>query len=65
LSNELTDRVTSDFSRARLMSFLNRVRSLFSGAPYRLLSYDEVKASLHLGGPIYRGMTVRATDAGT
>ena len=56
MSNELSDRVTSDFSRARLKSFLNRVRSLFSGAPYRLLSYDEVKASLHLGGPIYRGI---------
>lgn len=56
MSNELTDKVTSDFSRARLKSFLNRVRSLFSGTPYRLLSYDEVKASLHLGGPIYRGI---------
>jgi hypothetical protein len=56
LSHELTDRVTSDFSRARLKSFLNRVRSLFSGAPYRLLSYDDVKASLHLGGPLYRGI---------
>jgi hypothetical protein len=56
LSSELTEKVTSDFSRARLKSFLNRVRSLFSGAPYRLLSYDEVKASLHLGGPIYRGI---------
>jgi hypothetical protein len=56
LSNELTEKVTSDFSRARLKSFLNRVRSLFSGTPYRLLSYDEVKASLHLGGPIYRGI---------
>lgn len=56
MSNELTEKVTSDFSRARLKSFLNRVRSLFSGTPYRLLSYDEVKASLHLGGPIYRGI---------
>jgi hypothetical protein len=56
LSNDLTEKVTSDFSRARLKSFLNRVRSLFSGTPYRLLSYDEVKASLHLGGPIYRGI---------
>jgi len=62
LSHELTEKVTSDFSRARLKSFLNRVRSLFSGAPYRLLSYDEVKASLHLGGPIYRGIQTVPLD---
>ena len=56
MQDDFAERVNSDFSRARLKSFLNRVRSLFSGTPYRLLSYDEVKASLHLGGPIYRGI---------
>lgn len=62
MSHELTEKVTSDFSRARLKSFLNRVRSLFSGAPYRLLAYDDVKASLHLGGPIYRGIQTVPLD---
>ena len=56
MQDNLSDRVNSDFSRARLKSFLNRVRSLISGKPTRLLSYDEVKSSLHLGGPIYRGI---------
>lgn len=56
-------RAESDFGRARLKGFLNRIRSLFSGRPRELLSYDEVKKSLHLGGPIYRGVeTVRVAD---
>jgi hypothetical protein len=56
MTNYLAEKVTSDFSRARLKSFLNRIRSLVSGSPTRLLSYEEVKTSLHLGGPIYRGI---------
>ncbi|HET6847184.1 MAG TPA: hypothetical protein VFH29_10150 [Anaerolineales bacterium] len=52
----LSDRVSSDFSRARLKSFLNRVRSLVSGTPTRLLSYEEVRSRLHVGGPISRGI---------
>lgn len=60
MPDELSDRVRSDFSRARFKSFLNRVRSVISGRPTSLLSYDEVKAQLHIGGPIYRGVrTVR------
>lgn len=60
MPRDLSHRVESDFSRARLKSFLNRVRAVISGSPTRLLSYDEVKASLRLGGPIYRGIqTVR------
>jgi hypothetical protein len=63
MSPDLTRRVESDFSRARLKAFLNRVRSIISGRPTELLSYDEVKASLHLGGPIYRGVqTVRVEE---
>ena len=34
MSDYLSDKVNSDFSRARLKSFLNRVRSLVSGSPY-------------------------------
>lgn len=63
MSADLTRRVESDFSRARLKAFLNRVRSIISGRPTELLSYEEVKASLHLGGPTYRGVqTVRVED---
>lgn len=60
MSDELTDRVRSDFSRARFKAFLNRVRAVIEGRPTTLLSYDEVKSALHVGGPIYRGVqTVR------
>ncbi len=63
MSDELSHRVQSDFGRARRKAFLNRVRSLISGQPTSLLSYDEVKAKLHLGGPIYRGVrTVRVDE---
>src|SRR5512140_3389648 len=60
MSDELTERVRSDFSRARFKAFLNRVRSVVSGRPTALRSYDDVKSALHIGGPIYRGVqTVR------
>lgn len=63
MPDELTERVRSDFSRARFKAFLNRVRSVVSGRPTKLLSYDEVKSALHVGGPIYRGVrTVRVED---
>lgn len=60
MTDELSQRVRSDFSRARFKAFMNRVRSLLSGQPGMLLSYDDVKEQLHIGGPIYRGVqTVR------
>jgi hypothetical protein len=60
MSNELASRVHADFSRARFKAFLNRAFAALSGQPTTLLSYDEVKQSLHIGGPIYRGVhTVR------
>ena len=49
-------RVHSDFARARSRAFLNDVWSLLSGKRNSLLSYDEVKQKLHIGGPIYRGV---------
>jgi hypothetical protein len=56
----ISSQVRSDFSRARFKAFMNRIRSIVSGQPTTLLSYDEVKAKLHIGGPIYRGVkTVR------
>jgi hypothetical protein len=63
MSDDFTQRVQSDFARARFKAFLNRVRSVVSGQPTTLLSYDEVKAKLHIGGPIYRGVrTVRVDE---
>jgi hypothetical protein len=60
MSDELTSQVRADFSRARFKAFLNHIRSIVSGQPSTLLSYDEVKANLHIGGPIFRGVkTVR------
>jgi hypothetical protein len=60
MSDEFDSRVRSDYSRARFKAFLNSVWATFSGQPNRLLSYDEVREKLHVGGPIYRGMqTVR------
>ena len=56
MSNELTSRVRADFSRARFRAFLNRAFASISGQPTTLLSYDEIKQSLHIGGPIYRGV---------
>ena len=60
--NNLNGKVASDFSRARLKAFLNRIRGLISGQPTRLLSYDEVRTTLHLGGPIYRGIQTVPID---
>jgi hypothetical protein len=50
----------SDFQRARFKSFMNRVWDSLSGQRTTLLSYDDIKEKLHIGGPIYRGVqTVR------
>jgi hypothetical protein len=55
-----SDQARSDFQRARFKAFLNQVWGALSGQPSTLLSYDEIKEKLHVGGPIYRGLkTVR------
>ena len=60
MSDELSSRVRADYDQARFQAFLNRVWSVISGQPTELLSYDEIKEKLHIGGPIYRGVqTVR------
>jgi hypothetical protein len=60
MSDPLSSRVRADYDQARFQAFLNRVWSVVSGQPAELLSYDEVKEKLRIGGPIYRGMqTVR------
>ena len=56
MNDDLNTRALGDYNRARFAAFLNRVWSVLSGQPLNLLSYDEVKEKLHIGGPIYRGM---------
>ncbi len=62
MSDFLSERVRQDFARARFKAFLNRIRSLLSGQPTMLLSYDEVKEKLRIGGPVYRGMQTIPID---
>ncbi len=58
--DDIVGAARANFSRARFKAFLNGVRSALQRRPNRLLSYDDVKEKLHLGGPIYRGVrTVR------
>src|SRR6266508_6745299 len=61
MSDELfSEQARADFQRARFKAFMNRVWGALSGQPSTLLSYDEIKEKLHVGGPIYRGVkTVR------
>jgi hypothetical protein len=60
MSDGFSEQARSDFSRARFKAFLNQVWGALSGQPTNLLSYDEIKEKLHIGGPIYRGVkTVR------
>ena len=61
--DHFTTQVRSDFARARFKAILRQVRSLLGGQPDRLLSYDEVKEKLRIGGPIYRVIqTVRIAE---
>jgi len=62
MNDQLSSRVRADFSRARFKSFLHRVWAVLSGAPSKLLSYDDVKEKLHIGGPIYRGLQTVRTE---
>ena len=60
MSDPLDSITRADFSRARFKSFINQVFAVLSGKRNNLLSYDEVKEKLRIGGPIYRGVkTVR------
>jgi hypothetical protein len=56
LFTDFASQVKADFARARFKAFLNRVRNVLQRSPRTLLSYDEVKEKLHIGGPIYRGI---------
>ena len=54
------EQAKADFQRARFKAFLHRVWDALSGQRTTLLSYDEIKEKLRIGGPLYRGVkTVR------
>jgi hypothetical protein len=60
MSDNISEQARSDFQKALFKAFMNRVWASLSGQPTTLLSYDEIKEKLHIGGPIYRGVqTVR------
>jgi hypothetical protein len=60
MSDQFNDQARADFQRARFKAFVNRIWGTLSGQPTTLLSYDDIKEKLHIGGPIYRGVqTVR------
>ena len=49
-------RVQADFARVRSRAFLKDLLAMFSGKRDNLLPYDQVKETLRIGGPIYRGV---------
>jgi hypothetical protein len=60
MPENFAEQARNDFQRARMKAFMNRAWSAISGQRATLLSYDEIKEKLHVGGPIYRGIkTVR------
>jgi len=60
MSDSINEQARADFQQARFQAFINRIWATLSGQPSTLLSYDEIKEKLHIGGPICRGVkTVR------
>ena len=62
MPESFSEQSRSDFQRARFKAFANRVWASLSGKPTTLLSYDEVKEKLRIGGPIYRGVQTVLVD---
>jgi len=62
MPESFSDQSRSDFQRARFKAFTNRVWASLSGKPTTLLSYDDVKEKLRIGGPIYRGVQTVLVD---
>jgi hypothetical protein len=56
MSNNYSQEAKADFSRARWKAFVRSVLASLRGEKNTLLSYDEVKEKLRIGGPIYRGV---------
>jgi len=60
MTNQYSEQAKADFQKARFKAFMNRAWGTLSGQRTTLLSYDDIKEKLHIGGPIYRGIkTVR------
>ena len=60
MSDSFSEQSRSDFQQALFKAFMNRVWASLSGKRSTLLSYEDIKEKLHIGGPIYRGVqTVR------
>lgn len=59
---QFSNQARTDFQRARFKAFVNRLWGTLSGQPTTLLSYDEVKEKLRIGGPIYRGVQTVQVD---
>lgn len=53
---DLDSLADADFRAARIRSFFLHVLSALSGESRDLLAFDDVRESLHLGGPVYRGV---------
>lgn len=62
MSNEFSEQAKADFSRARWKAFVRGVMASLRGEKNTLLSYDEVKEKLRIGGPIYRGVKTIPTS---
>jgi len=63
MSDDFSEQAQADFSRARWKVFVRDVLASLKGEKNTLLSYDEVKEKLHIGGPIYRGVrTIRVSQ---
>ncbi|MFH2040797.1 MAG: hypothetical protein ABIJ65_15310 [Chloroflexota bacterium] len=54
--DDIAGRTRADFAHARFKAFWNNIFSILGRQPTTLLSYDDVKDKLHIGGPIYRGV---------
>jgi hypothetical protein len=53
---DLLNRSYNDFFHARRKALMQQVLGFLRRRPNRLLSFEEVREKLHLGGPIYRGV---------
>ena len=62
MSDLISNQARADFQRARFQAFLNQAWGTLSGKRSTLLSYDEIKEKLHVGGPIYRGVKTIRVD---
>ncbi|OGO25936.1 MAG: hypothetical protein A2Y54_07115 [Chloroflexi bacterium RBG_16_51_16] len=62
MPDELNERARYDYEQARRKSFVNRALAALSGEPTSLLSYDEIRKKLHIGGPVYQGVQTVQLD---